>query len=82
MPAAVLDVMRAIEKMDDDGVKTVYVWLSNRFHGIIPQVSWDDIEEEEPDAFDLEMIQEIENNTDCNEYVADDDMFARLLADR
>ena len=78
----VLDVVRAIEKMDDDGVKTVYTWLTSNFHDIIQQVNWKDIEEEEPDTFDLEMIEEAANNPDCKEYVSSDDMFARLLADR
>ncbi|MCL2199568.1 MAG: hypothetical protein FWB80_11650 [Defluviitaleaceae bacterium] len=82
MSAVVLDVMRTIEKMDDNSAKAVFDWLSNRFQQTTQTVSWDDIEEVEPDEIDIEMMKEIENNPDCKEFVSEDEMFSRLLANR
>ena len=82
MSNIVLEVMRTIEKMDDVSAKTILDWLNDRFQGTTQQLSWDNIEEVEPDEFDLEMLKEIENNPDCKEYVDEDEMFARLLANK
>ena len=35
--------------------------------------SWDDIPEVEPDELDLEMLEEIENDPECNEYISYDE---------
>jgi len=82
MSDIVLDVMRTIEKMDDNSAKAVFDWLSKRFQETAQLLTWDDIEEVEPDEFDLEMMREIENNLECKEYVPEDEMFARLLANK
>lgn len=31
-------------------------------------ISWDDIEEVEPDEWDLQMLADIENNPECKEF--------------
>jgi len=79
MSVAVLEVMRTIEQMDDYSAKAVFDWLGTRFQGVT-QLSWDDIEEVEPDEIDLEMLREIETNPDCHEFVSEDEMFERLLS--
>lgn len=33
--------------------------------------SWDDIEEEEPDAFDLQMLKAIESDPECHEFTSE-----------
>ena len=82
MSAMVAEVMRTIEKMDDRSAKAVFDWLGIRFQGTSKTTSWDDVEEVEPDEFDLEMLKEIESDPDCKKYVSEDEMFARLLANR
>ena len=80
MSEAVLDVVRTIEQMDDDSARAVYDWLNARFQTSEKPISWDDIEDEEPDEFDLEMLASIENDPNCKEFVSEDEMFVRLLA--
>jgi len=45
-------------------------------------ITWDDIAEVEPDAIDLEMIKEIENDSDCHIYVSRDELLSRRKARR
>lgn len=37
-------------------------------------VTWDDIEEIEPDEIDLQMLKEIENNPECHEFTKESDI--------
>lgn len=37
-------------------------------------VSWDDIEEEEPDAIDLQMLKSIEEEPECHEFTKENDI--------
>jgi hypothetical protein len=39
---------------------------------------WDDIEEIEPDEADLKMLEEIENNSDCKEFVSEKELYKAL----
>ncbi len=41
---------------------------------IIKEKTWEDIPEEEPDEIDLIMLQEIESNPDCQEFVSSDEV--------
>ncbi|MCL2202991.1 MAG: hypothetical protein FWB88_03515 [Defluviitaleaceae bacterium] len=79
MSAMVADVINKIEKMDDNSARAVFIWLSERLHTAAKPATWDNIEEVEPDAIDLEMMREMENDPDCNVYVSEDEMYARLL---
>lgn len=51
----------AITVMDD----ALAVRLWDIVLGITTENAWDDIEEEEPDAFDLQMIHDAETDPDC-----------------
>ncbi|MCD7904732.1 MAG: hypothetical protein LUG24_03985 [Clostridiales bacterium] len=35
---------------------------------------WDDIEEVEPDEWDLQMLSEIESDPDCKEFVSEEEL--------
>ena len=80
MPTAALEIMRTIEEMDDNNARAIFDWLSVRFQSTPAQVRWEDIEEDEPDEFDIEMIQAINNDPDCNEFASEEEMFNRLLS--
>ena len=41
-----------------------------RYYHSQDQDSWDNIEEIEPDEFDLTMLREIENDPDCHEFIS------------
>lgn len=40
--------------------------------------SWDNIEETEPDEWDLKMLDEIDKNPDCHEFVSQDELLKEL----
>ena len=40
--------------------------------------TWDDIEEVEPDDIDLKMLEEIEKNPDCKEFVSSKELLNEL----
>ena len=40
--------------------------------------TWDYVEEVEPDDIDLEMLDEIENNPDCKEFISSDELEREL----
>lgn len=82
MSTTVLEVIRKIEQMDDTSTKAIFDWLSTRLQANAKQISWDDIEEVEPDEFDLEMLRQIETDPDCKEYIPEDEMFTRLLSQK
>ena len=39
---------------------------------------WDSIPEEEPDEIDLAMLEEIQNNPDCHEFVSSEEAMKEL----
>lgn len=39
---------------------------------------WDDIEEVPPDEWDLKMLEDIENDPDCHEFVSQEDLLRKL----
>lgn len=40
--------------------------------------TWNDIEEVEPDALDLEMLDAIKNDPDCHEFISHEDAMKEL----
>lgn len=36
--------------------------------------SWDDIEEESPDAIDIQMLKDIENDSECHQFTKESDI--------
>jgi len=41
---------------------------------------WDEINEVEPDEFDLEMMADIDINPDCKEFISDEELVSRRYA--
>ena len=41
------------------------------------EITWDDIEEVEPDEIDLAMMAEMENDPDCTVYITQDELLAK-----
>lgn len=40
--------------------------------------TWEDIEEVEPDEFDLAMLKEIEENPECHEFISQEEVLKEL----
>ena len=70
-------ILQTIELMDDDNAILVLNWLNSNFI-VYKKKNWDDIEEIEPDEFDLEMMADIETNPDCKEFISEDELIENL----
>lgn len=66
-------ILGAVTVMTDEDAKLVWRLIEEQF-----SKSWDNIEEAEPDEWDLEMLSEIENNQDCKEFKSSDDAMKEL----
>ena len=64
-------VIQAVEQMDDDTVFSVWDMLTRHFDTPLKKITWNDIKEVEPDEIDRQMMFEMENDPECNEF--DDD---------
>ncbi|MCL2095716.1 MAG: hypothetical protein FWH10_02290 [Oscillospiraceae bacterium] len=47
-----------------------------KYFKVYKKSGWDDIEEVEPDEFDLEMMSDIETNPDCNVWISEEELTA------
>lgn len=59
-------ILGAITVMSDDDAERVWNIIVKHF----ATSSWENIEEVEPDEIDLAMLNEIENNPECHEFVS------------
>lgn len=66
-------ILGAITVMTDEDAKKVWQLIVEQFSS-----SWNNIETEEPDEWDLEMINEIKNNPDCKEFMTTDETMREL----
>lgn len=60
----------AITVMDDDKAQALWDMI---VIGYVPR-GWEDIPEEEPDEADLRMLDDIEKNPECREFVREADI--------
>lgn len=54
--------------------------ITKKEHCISPQ-TWDNIDEIEPDEFDLMLLEEIRNNPECHEFVSQEEALKELELD-
>jgi len=73
-------IMQTVEQADENTAFQALDLLNRRFDAPVKKITWDDIEEVEPDEWDLEMIKETENNPDCNIFITSEEMDARRKA--
>ena len=70
-------IIQAINEMDDDTVFSVWDMLTRHFDTPFKKITWDDIEEADPDEWDMEMIEKIDSDLDCRLFVSQDELLAR-----
>jgi len=75
-----MQIYQAVEQMDDDTAFSVWDMLTRHFDTPGKKITWDDIEEVEPDEIDRQMLAEIENNPNCKEFISRDELLARRKA--
>mgnify|MGYP001041115902 CR=1 FL=1 len=62
-------IIGAVTVMSDSDAENIWEIIQNQFRS-----SWDDIEETKPDAIDLQMLKEIEEDPECHEFKSEDDI--------
>jgi hypothetical protein len=67
-------ILGALTVMSNEDAERVWLIIRNTFDSSL----WDDIEEIEPDEADLKMLEEIENNSDCKEFVSEKELYKAL----
>ena len=64
--------MGAVTVMSEKDANTLWGIIIENFP------SWNNIEEIEPDQFDLEIFEEIEKNPDCRNFISSEDALKEL----
>jgi len=77
MVSAKTQILQAVEHMDDDTAFSAWDMLFRHFSTPQKTITWDDIEEVEPDEIDMQMIKEAENDPDCRIYISRDELLAK-----
>ncbi len=67
-------LLDAITVMTETDAYNLWLYIESQY----TEKNWDDIEDVEPDEFDLKMLAEIDANPDCNEFVSEDEALKML----
>lgn len=67
-------ILGAVTVMDDSDAKKLWDFVVEN----LTSRSWDDIEEISPDEWDLKMLDDINKNPDCHEFISQDDLLKEL----
>ena len=67
-------ILGAITMMDDSEAEAVWNFV---IENLSPR-SWESIEEEEPDEWDLKMLEDIKTNPDCHEFISQEELMKEL----
>ncbi len=63
-------IVGAVTVMSDTEAEEIWNIILQKYK----PVSWDDIEEEAPDAIDLQMLQAIDEDPECHEFTKESDI--------
>lgn len=72
-------IIGAVSLMNDKEAEFFWKMIQNRY--IISPKTLDDVDEIEPDEFDLMLLEEIRNNPECHEFVSQEDALKELGLD-
>ncbi len=67
-------ILGAVTVMNDSDAEKVWNFVIENFSSR----SWDDIEDVPPDEWDLKMLEDIDKNPDCHEFVSQDELLKEL----
>lgn len=67
-------LLGAITVMTEEDAYDLWMYVENQHK----EKSWEDIEEVEPDGFDLKMLDEMDTDPDCKEFVSEEDALKLL----
>lgn len=67
-------IFGAITVMDDSDAEKVWNFVVEN----LSSRSWEDIEEVSPDEWDLKMLDDIDQNPDCREFISQEALLEKL----
>ena len=67
-------ILGAVTVMSDADAEKVWKFVLDN----LPSRSWETIEEVLPDEWDLEMLNDIDNNPECHEFISQEDVIKEL----
>jgi len=67
-------IFGAVSIMDDSDAESVWNYILSKFSA----KTWNSIEEVEPDEWDLEMMDAIEHDPECHEFVSEEEAMKQL----
>ena len=82
MNAVKKQICHFVELMNDNDALLLLDWVNQNIAIFNTKKEWDDIEEVEPDEWDLEMIADINNNPECVDFTSDDESPECLLSSK
>ena len=65
-----------VELMDEQQAEQF--WALIRTHFLVTEKAWNNITEEAPDEIDLQMLKEIEETSECHEFVPAEEAYKQL----
>lgn len=67
-------IFGAVTVMSDADAEKVWKFVLDN----LPSRSWEDIRETAPDEWDLKMLDDIDHNPECHEFVSQEDVLKEL----
>lgn len=67
-------ILGAVTVMTDSDAEKVWDFVSKN----LSSSSWNNIEEVEPDEWDLKMLEDIEKDPDCHEFITQEELLKSL----
>ncbi|MBD5517697.1 MAG: hypothetical protein HDR07_04150 [Lachnospiraceae bacterium] len=66
-------ILGAVTVMNENDAQTLWNLITKTFG-----TNWENVKEDTPDDWDLQMLQEIKSNPECHEFVFEDDAMKEL----
>ncbi len=67
-------ILGAVTIMSNEDAEKLWFIIKNKFDDNI----WNNIDEIQPDEWDLKMLSEIEKNPDCKEFISEEKLYKSL----
>ena len=70
-------IITLLEVMPEKDAEILFRYIISKYQ-LSPKINWTTLEEEEPDKIDLELLEDIKNDSDCSEFITSDELKSEL----
>lgn len=71
-------IVTLLDFMSDNQAENILKYINRNYRLIPSKPTWEDIEEEAPDATDLQMLADAQNDPDCQVFLSNADAMKEL----